>query len=66
ARLRPEVARETDEGEGYLPIKPIESPAVIEMGWINEGTSVYLQAFTHPRAKWRPAAIVIDQIQVGR
>ena len=49
-----------------LQVSDMDSPAFIDMGWIGEGTPVYLQIFSHPRAEGGPAAVAIDQIQVGR
>jgi len=53
-------------GKVALQVSGMDSPAVIDMGWISEGTPVYLQVFSHPRAEGGPAAVAIDQIQVGR
>jgi hypothetical protein len=53
-------------GKVALQLSGMDSPAVIDMGWIGEGTPVYLQVFSHPRTEGGPAAVAIDQIQVGR
>ena len=53
-------------GKVALQMSGMDSPAVIDMGWIGEGTPVYLQVFSHPRAEGGPAAVAIDQIQVGK
>ena len=53
-------------GKVALQVSGMDSPAVVDMGWIGEGTPVYLQIFSHPRAEGGPSAMAIDQIQVGR
>jgi len=53
-------------GKVALQMSGMDSPALIDMGWISEGTPIYLQVFSHPRAEGGPAAVAIDEIQVGR
>lgn len=53
-------------GKVALQVSGMDTPAVIEMGWIGEGTPVYLQVFSHPRAEGGPSAVAINEIRVGR
>lgn len=69
--IKPSEAREwvglkVYPGKVALQVSGMDSPAIIDMGWIGEGTPVHLQVFSHPRAESGPSAVAIDQIQVGR
>ncbi|MGI6130960.1 MAG: hypothetical protein ACOYES_03715 [Bacillota bacterium] len=55
-----------DPGKVALQVSGMDDPAVIDMGWIGEGTPVYLQVFSSPEAEGGSAAVSIDRIQVGR
>ena len=53
-------------GKVALQVSGMREPIMIDMGWIVDGTPVYLQIFSHPRAENLPAAVAVDMIQVGR